>query len=542
MLSKVTYRMMFLCLAAAVLAACMPAAPASDLPAATEFATIAAPGMAEEPNSAPYESPDWFRSATLYLIYVRSFADSDGDGIGDLNGVAEKLDYLQSLSVDTLWLMPIYPSPSVHGYDVIDFMAVNPEYGTLEDLQSLVAAAHARSMRILLDFVPSHLSSQNTIFQDAYSHPDSPYNEWFVWTNDAHTTYASFADLKEMPRFNHFNPQVVDYLSETALYWLDLDGDGDYRDGIDGFRVDNATFPPQEFFYTLRARIKEVNPEALLLGETWVTNSSDLSRYFNNQFDALFDFPLYALLQGNQNFNGDGLLAGESSPTLLTVLLQDEARYFPEEGIPVRFANNHDTNRIATEVDGNMGRERLVPALIGFLHGVPVIYYGEEIGMFGQKGGPPAWDNYRREPMDWYAAETGPDHTTWFQPDDRSNQPADGISVEEQEDAPESLLNFYRHVYQLRRQYPAITQGELQVLDLQAEAAGPWGVLRKAGSDQLVGLFNFSDQQQTVTIKDFPFSSPQLIDLLTDQEYGTVEKGARFMIVLPAAGAVWLGP
>lgn len=537
---RFTTRLILLPLFIWLVAACAPAAvnpPATGVPASET--PIPSPTVSSEVK-IPYESPDWFESAAIYLIYVRSFADSDGDGIGDLKGIQERLPYIQSLNVNTLWLMPIYPSPSVHGYDVIDFFGVNPEYGTLEDLQNLVEAAHAAGLKVLLDYVPSHLSDLNPIFQDAYQNPDSEYSEWFVWTNDAHTRYAGFADLREMPRFNHYNPEVVDYLSEAALYWLDLDGDGDFSDGIDGFRIDNATFPPQEFFYTFRQRIKAANPQAVLLGETWVNSPGDLSRYFEDQFDSLFDFPLYALLQGNQNLNNDGLLAGVTSPALLSVLLEEEQNRYPAEGIPVRFFSNHDTNRTATEVEGDVNRMTLAPALTAFLPGVPMIYYGEEIGMFGQKGGPPAWDNYRREPMDWYAAENGPGQTTWFAPEDGWNQADDGISVEEQEAAGDSLLNIYRHIFSLRNQYPVLVSGEMAVLDLEVDAPGPWGLVRREGDTVIVGLFNFSDSAQRVRIPEFPFSSAAPFDLLTGSELSAASAGQPYELTLEPAAALWI--
>ncbi len=509
-------------------------------PAPAETATAAPPPAPTAAPLPPYESPAWFRESTLYLIFVRSFADSDGDGIGDLNGVAANLDYLQSLGVDTLWLMPIYPSPSQHGYDVSDFTAVNPQYGTLEDLQALVRAVHDRGMHLLLDFVPSHLSSDHPYFQDAYANPQSPYSDWFVWTNDAHTRYAGFAGSESMPRFNHYNPEVVQFLSDAALFWLDLDGDGDYTDGVDGFRVDNATFPPPEFFRSLRSAVKAANPQALLLGETWVENPGDLSHFFTDQFDALFDFPLYALLQGNPSLDADGLLAGKSTPVLLNVLLQDEAKYYPPQGIPVRFVSNHDTNRVATEVGGDPARERLAIALTAALPGVPMVYYGEEIGMFGRKGGPPYWDNYRREPMDWYAAEDGPQHASWFMPPDRWNKPDDGISVEEQDADPDSLLNFYRRALKARQSLPALRSGTMQILSLDMDAPGAWGLTRSDGDQTVVALFNFSDAPRQVTLPEFPFEAPVLVDLLSGTQFPAAQIGQAYTLTLPPGGAVWL--
>lgn len=503
--------------------------------------TSSGPSAAATPSAAPppYTTPDWFDGQILYEIFVRSFYDSDGDGIGDLRGVEQRLDYLQSLNVGVIWLMPIHPSPSDHGYDVADYFAVNPDYGTLEDLQSLVAAVHARGMRIILDFVPSHLSNQNPIFQDAYANPQSPYSNWFVWRNEAHTLYAGFADSEAMPRFNHYNPEVVDYLVRAALFWLDLDSDGDYTDGVDGFRVDNATFPPPEFIIALRTRLKAANPEALLLGETWVNSASDLSRFFTDQFDALFDFPLYQTLTGGQTSNGDGVLNGRARPILLTMLFEEETR-FPEEAMAVRFLANHDTNRLYTKVGGNPARLRLGADLLASLPGPIMIYYGEEIGMPGQKGGPPYWDNYRREPMDWYALEAGPGQATWFMPPDRWNRPEDGISVEEQENDPNSLLNHYRAVLTLRVASPALRVGNFTLLELDAPPAA-WGFVRQEGAEGVVCLYNFSDQPLEATFT-WPFASGAPLDLLTGSEVPPAAAGAPYTLTLPPTSAVWLVP
>lgn len=488
----------------------------------------------------PYQTPDWYRESILYEIFVRSFFDSNGDGIGDIQGIISKLDYIESLGMNTIWLMPIHPSPSVHGYDVTDYFSVNPEYGTLEDLQELVNEAHQRGMKVIIDLVPSHLSNQHPIFQDAYGNPGSRYSDWFVWNNDDHTLYAGFANNKEMPRFNHYNPEVVSYLTEVALFWLDLDNDGDYTDGVDGFRVDNATFPPQEFLVQLRQAVKAANPEAVLLGETWVNSVSDMSRFFENQFDALFDFPIYQVLQGDQNFNGDGVLAGSGFPILISTTLDEQEDRFPAEGIPVRFLSNHDTNRIASEVSSDPDRLRLAAAFLASMPDPVMLYYGEEIGMPGQKGGPPDWDNFRREPMDWYAAEYGDGQTRWFKPENRWNMPADGVSVEEQDADPNSLLNTYRSVLLLRHQLPTLLVGEYQVLDLIVDGPGPWGILRYDQDQQVIALFNFSDEERKVTIEEFPFSSSSLVDLLTGNDYPSTQSGQPYTLTLMPSGAVWL--
>ena len=529
------------------LGACSSAAPQAPTQTPIPSATVPPtqtplPTSTLAPTAIPYTSPDWFDNAVLYAIFVRSFADADGDGIGDLQGITDKLDYLDDLGVDALWLLPIYPSPSYHGYDVTDFFAVNPDYGTLEDLQTLVEAAHQRDIRILLDFVPSHLSNQNPIFQQAYKHPGAANEDWFVFTNENNTFYAGFADSEEMPRFNHYNPEVVDYLTEAALFWLDLDGDGDYSDGVDGFRIDNATFPPQEFFFQFRQSIKAQDPDALLLGETWVTDIRSMSIFFEDQFDALFDFPLYSIAQGNQNFNLDGLLAGKISPVLLTALLQEEAERYPPEALAVRFFSNHDTNRIATELGGDLARQKLAATLLASLPGPMLIYYGEEIGMLGQKGGTPWWDAYRREPMDWYAAEEGVEQATWFKPDDRWNAPNDGISVEEESANPDSLLNHYRAMLALRMAHSALQTGEISFPASQGSAAGGWVMSRSGGAETIVAIFNFGTEENTLTISAMPFSADAPTDLIGGEVFPATQEGQPYSLTLPPAGAILLTP
>lgn len=514
-----------------------------DVETPVQWATEGPPVQQATPTSAllHYESPAWFKSATLYEIYVRSFYDSDGDGIGDLRGIELQLDYLQSLSVDALWLMPINPSPSVHGYDVTDFFAVNPEYGTLSDLQSLVAAAHDRDMKIILDFVPSHLSEQHPLFVEAYANPDSKKSDWFVFTNEANTLYAGFANNREMPRFNHYNPEVVDYLTEAALFWLDLDGDGDYSDGVDGFRVDNATFPPQEFFLSLRQSIKAVKPDALLLGETWVTDPRSLSIYYADQFDALFDFPLYSLMQGGPNSPGDGVLNGRGFASLLSALFEEQEERYPEEGLRVRFLSNHDTDRIATEVRRDENRQRLAASFLACLPGPIMVYYGEEIGMPGQKGTSPWWDAYRRAPMDWYAAENGPGQATWFVEPDGDNQPADGISVEEQQGVPGSLLNWYRALLDLRKSIPALSDIEFLVLDAAGLDKTGVALQRGQGAVAVVCLYNFGVEPLEVSMSDLPWQSGDLKDLLTGAPLPRpFAEDESYTLIVPPLTAFWI--
>ncbi|MBN2045535.1 MAG: hypothetical protein JW757_10985 [Anaerolineales bacterium] len=535
---------LWLLLAVFLLSACGQSQPAQPTSTQAPTSTLIppTPTSTPEPTLIPYQTPDWFDNSVLYSIFVRSYADSDGDGIGDLNGITNRLEYLETLGVDVLWLLPIYPSPSYHGYDVSDFFAVNPEYGTLDDLQALVEAVHSRGMRIILDFVPSHLSKQNPLFQEAYRNPGATNQEWFVFTNETNTQYAGFAGNEEMPRFNHYNPDVVEYLTTAALYWMDLDGDGDYTDGIDGFRVDNVTFPPQEFFVSLRQSIKAANPEVLLLGEAWLIDPRSLSIFFQDQFDALFDFPLYSVVQGNQNSNNDGLLAGRTLPLLLKTRFEDEVKRYPAESQAVRFFSNHDTNRIATELGGSIERQKLAATLLISLPGPVMLYYGEEIGMPGQKGTAPWWDAYRREPMDWYAAELGPDHATWFMELDRWNQPDDGISVEEEDPDPASLLNHWRKVLAIRAETPALNAGDISFPSYSASNANGWALQRELDGELAIILFNFSNEDIEITLELAPVDIETPLDPITGEALPPMVNGQPYTLPLPPASAIIIKP
>lgn len=443
----------------------------------------------------PYETPDWFKTAVLYQVFVRSFRDSNGDNIGDLDGITEQLDYLQSLGVTALWLTPIFAAGSYHGYDTLDYYAINPDFGTRADLQELVDAAHTRGMRIILDYVASHTSNEHPFFKSAYGNPASPYADWYRWKDAAHTTYFGFANLDTLPTLNHKSDAVNAYFIDLALHWLDLDDDGDFTDGIDGWRADYALGSPPEFWQTLRVALKTANPEALLLGEVWVNNVSTQAPYYQ-QFDALFDFPLQIALMAGPESALDGALAGVRPAAVPANVILEQQTAFPAEAIPVRFLSNHDTDRIATEVEGAPERLRLAAVLLATLSGTPMLYYGEEIGMRGHKGGPPLYDAYRREPMDWHAAE-GPGQARWFEPEYWA--PKDGISVEEQDGDSASLLSFYRQVLALRAAHPALARGDYAPLPAGPEP-GVWAFWRFAKGEIIAVVLNLGQTPATATL------------------------------------------
>lgn len=484
--------------------ACLPSSPAPTVAAPT-LATATVTGMelttastpraavatpAPTPVRAAIQTPGWFRDVVLYEIFPRSFYDASGDGIGDLKGITAKLSYLRELGVGAIWLTPIFASPSYHGYDITDYHRLNPDFGSEADLVELVKQAHSRGIRVLLDFVAPHTSDQHPFFKDAYGNLASRYADWYRWNDPRHLSYESFAGVQTMPTLNHDNPEVQDYLIGVAKYWM--------KTGIDGYRCDYVLNVPNAFWKRLRAELKAISPDFLLLAEAWTTIQA-IQPYFDDEFDAAFDFPVYHDVEGSQDRVGDSLLLGKLAPQLLETNLNAEPILFPAGAQRVEFLNNHDTNRVMSEVQGDARRAKLAATLLLTLPGTPMLYYGEEIGMSGVKAPAPDYDKTRREPMDWYAAETGPGMTTWYRPEGRNNRPNDGISVQEEQGQPLSLLEHYRALVALRNANPALRTGQRLALRLPGDSK-VYAYLRQDAASVFVVVLNFGGQPEAVSL------------------------------------------
>jgi alpha-amylase len=431
---------------------------------------------------------------------------------------------------------------------VTDYFAVNPDYGTLEGMQALVQAAHEKGIKVIMDLVVNHTSDQHPFFVDAYGNPKSQYADWYLWSNEEHTAYQSFGGYKDMPKLNHMNPEVVDYVLKIARFWMDLDGDNDYADGVDGFRCDVAMEVPLNTWQVLRQEMHSLNPDSFLLGEVWDMNARNLTKWYDGAFDALFNFPLYSDLAGSNNVSQDSLLAGVQRPDMVGLTLLAENKLFPPGYEIVQFLNNHDTNRVLSDVGNDMERARTAATLLLTLPGTPMIYYGEEIGMKGEKGtGHPYWDEYRREPMDWYAAEAGPDMTTWFKPVDRYNQPSDGISVEEESGVAGSLLEHYRALTVLRLAHPALLRGSFVPVKVSgSQMVFAYTRHAPASSSSPEELFlvvlNLEGEAQEVTLELSPaYPGPfGAVDALSEEAWPDVAAGQSYAAKLDPASSVIL--
>jgi len=446
----------------------------------------------------------WFDHATIYSLYVRSFRDSNGDGAGDLQGVIDGLDYIQSLGVDTLWLLPIFKSPSVHGYDTTDYDTVNPDYGTNEDLFRLIKEVHKRGMYILLDYVVNHTSDQHPYFKDAFGNPASAYSDYYLWSNAEHTQYSTFAGVQSMPKLNYDSPKVVQFATAIALHWADPNGDGNPSDGVDGYRCDVANGPYKAFWESLRAALDKLNPKTVLLGELFVQTPQDMQGYLGGgRLDAAFDFPLFIRMTGSWEKDNDGVFSGAGNLPLALSLARNPEAFYPPEARLVRFIGNHDTNRIMSDVGGDLRRAKVAALWLMTNPGPVMLYYGDEIGMKGDKCNAPDYDACRREPLDWYAGLSGPGQTSWFR---HNNAPNDGVSIEEEEGSANeynqdqiSLLTFYRKLGKLRAELK--TRGRnWELAELSGAAAGLYA-LKQWDADKVTLVFiNFSNTKFTGTL------------------------------------------
>ena len=465
-----------------------------------------------------------------YEVFVYSFADSDGDGIGDLNGLREKLPYIQQLGCGGIWLMPIMPSPSYHKYDVTDYYAVDPQYGTLEDLRALLEAAHGMGIRVILDLPINHSSEQHPWFLSAAADESSPYRDYYNWSDSAKTGYTEKDGLwyesrfvSSMPDLNLENPAVREEIRNILSYWLcDV--------GVDGFRLDAVTSyytgdvgANVAFLDWLADTAHTLSPGCFLVAEAW-ENLATLSRYSASRIDSFFTFPV----SQNEGYIAKVLMPRVKEPGVRfgnSVLELEQS--LDAASIPAPFLENHDTGRTV----GFTGRQdpdrtKMAGGLLCMMRGALFLYYGQEIGMVGSGDDP-----NKRIGMLWTTeAET----TT----------PPPGVtkleyaypSVAEQDGDPLSLLNYYRHALALRGRYPAIARGASRILPCED---GSLCLIERSWNGQSVLLaINLSRSEARLDLSGDAALYSELADSLTVSEAPvTLQDGS---LLLPGYGIALL--
>ena len=364
--------------------------------------------------------PGWFKSARIYQILIDRFA---GDNIsyinkpgflgGDLKGIIDKLDYINGLGINTIWLSPFWSASAYHGYHITNYEEVDWHFGTMDDLKDLVAEAHARSIKVITDFVPNHCSSVHPYFTEAQSDKSSRYYPWFYfkrWPD----VYRCFLDVKELPKINLDNPDACNYIINIAKFWLST--------GIDGYRIDHIIGPSHKFWKIFRRELKNSHPSCVLFGEAWGEglnpgffetinirnklfhrifgiNQESLQREYYGEMDGVLDFTLNNIIK-----EAAGKGKGFTSDIEFRDRVIGHFRKYKKDYSLVTFLDNHDMNRFLFYCDGNF--DILLEGLEFLLTlGRPVvIYYGTETGMNNEL--PVRVDRLHsdlnvREPVDW---------------------------------------------------------------------------------------------------------------------------------------------
>lgn len=417
-----------------------------------------------------FTPPAWAQEAVVYQIFVDRFTgvenrwlepdEMNGFTGGNLRGVIDKLHYIADLGVTAIWLSPIFVTPTYHGYDTTDYYQVDPRFGTNEDLRELIGAAHARNLRVLLDFVANHTSLDFAPFAQAKVDPASPYRAWFGFDEGHRHGYRTFFNVASMPQLDTDQPAVRAFLLDAARHWLT-----EYD--VDGYRLDYAAGPSHAFWSEFRAACKAAKPDCWLFGE--VTLAGDDLRVYQGRLDGCLDFAFCRTLRQ---------LCAQPQPALSLAhfanLVQQSHRFFHADGgeapafLLPSFLDNHDINRFLWVAGNDQARLRLAAGLLFAFGDAPVIYYGTEVGLSQPRSKGP-WREEARHPMLWGSAQ-------------------DSI-----------LLAYFKELIALRRRHPALHSGRFQTHHLD-EAAQIWLVERCTGEDAVLIAVNLSHEAQVVKL------------------------------------------
>ena len=463
-------------------------------------------------------SEDPWPFGTMYEIFVQSYADSNGDGIGDFNGLTAKLDYLQELGIDGVWLMPIGPSPSYHKYDVTDYFDIHPDYGTLDDFKNFVSEAQKRGIRVVMDLVINHSSSEHPWFLDAITGKDSKYRDYYVWANidsieddiakkeitldsdnitqwhQAEGNEAVPAGRQEyfygffhggMPDLNYDNPVLRAEVIEIGRFWLE-------EVGVAGFRLDAAKhiFPDERatdshaWWLEFGEAMKKIKPDVYLVGEVW--GNAELVGPYLKGLPSMFNFDFHhGINRILKNEKNDGFVKE-------LVATRNTYQQIQPGYLDATFVNNHDQNRLIDNLDGNMAKNELSVAILLTLPGVPYIYYGDEIGMFGQKPDPNI-----REPFLWNYKGQASEQTTWIEAVNTTDETVTPLSA--QIDDPKSTYNYFKYWIHLRNNHEILRTGELTALLLPETLLGYARVL---SDDRWVIVHNLTCPVQSIALSE----------------------------------------
>lgn len=513
----------------------------------------------------------WWKSAVAYQLYPRSFADTNGDGIGDLEGVRSRLDHLTWLGVDALWLSPFFRSPMADfGYDVSDYCDVDPLFGTLDDFDRLLADAHARDLKVIIDWVPNHTSDQHEWFIASRSSREDPKRDWYRWRDPApdggppNNWIRSWSDepawtfdpatgqyylhcfLPEQPDLNWSNPEVQAAMHDTLRFWLDR--------GVDGFRMDVVHLigkdpelpddPPDlaalshvplnhrpethALLRDIRALLDGYDGDRMAVGEVFLLNTADVATYYGDN-DEL-----------HLNFNFPPMFAKWEVAKWRKQLLRAQGELDPLGAWPTWVLSNHDNRRHRTRY-GTAERARAAAVLLLTLRGTPFMYAGEELGLEDAVIPPervvdPGGRDGCRAPVPWDAT---PEHG-WGTVDPWLPWPpeADTRNVASQHDDQSSILHLYRRLIAARSASPALTSGTFELVPAESLPEGVLGYHRTEGDDTRLVLINFLAEEQVIDPALLPAGAGRIVEVGTTLD----QQGKLFTGTLGPDEAVILGP
>ncbi len=470
-------------------------------------------------TGVPVSTTAWWRTGVCYEVFVRSFYDSDGDGVGDLRGLISRLDYINdgnpasttSLGANCIWLMPIDKAMSYHGYDVVDYYHVDPRYGTDDDFRNLVTEAHKRGIHVIVDFVPNHTGSQNPWFQSALRDPNSPYRDWYRWSktlpaqkgpwgqeawhkSPVRDEYYYGVFWHEMPDLNYQNPAVRAEMEKVLTYWLkEMHADGFRFDAIpylveDGDQLQHSG-GTHDVLRQLGNAVRREARASFTVGEMSDESPDVMATYYPDQLDSYFAFAVArATMQAAATGDARGLLktvaqANEKFP---------RARWSP-------FLTNHDQPRVMS-VLGDEAKARVAASAMLMLPGMPFVYYGEEIGMVGPKP-----DEMIRTPMQWSSAPNG--GFTNGKPWESLQSDWKTKNVVDQDSIPTSLLNHYRRLIHLRNSYEALASGPLRLVQTDDRTGTIAAWVRWSHDEGFLIIVNFGARHSELSMERLPSSA-----------------------------------
>lgn len=463
------------------------------------------------------ENTEIWPHGTMYEIFVQSYADSNGDGIGDFNGLTSKLDYLKSLGIEGIWLMPFNPSPSYHKYDVTDYYSIHPDYGSMDDFKNFLAEAHKRSIRVIMDLVVNHTSWEHPWFKSATQGKDSPYRNYYVWANidsvkheltkkettfdsdniwqwhsngDDSDYYFGFF-YKGMPDLNYDNPKVREEVIKIGTFWLkDI--------GVDGFRLDAAghiypddrAIDSQQWWVEFSDAMRKIKPDVYIVGEVWGSGQKLAS--FTKGIRSVMNVNLYYDIVDMLSKEIDN---GVIDSLILSRKLSKEIEPDFNDAIIV---DNHDTKRIRSNLGGSLEKEKLAYAILLTLPGTPYVYYGDEIGMLGSK--PP--DENVREPFLWNVDKKDTFRTKWRTPKYSTDSTVVPLALQLED--PNSTFHFFQSWIEKRNNSMVLREGNIESIETPDYLLS---YSRSLPDQKVVVLHNLTGLTQRVALQELGCST-----------------------------------